>query len=119
MQSRHRQFIKRLAEFADKTGLSIRLVYYPPYHSKYNPIERCWGILENHRNRTLLNSVKKAIEWTKRMTWNGVRPVVRLLKKVYKKGVTLSDDEMEAYEVRLERSKTLPKWDVMIQPVLG
>jgi transposase len=23
-------------------------VYYPPYHSKYNPIERLWGILENY-----------------------------------------------------------------------
>jgi len=32
-------------------------VYYPPYHSKYNLIERCWGILENHWNGTLLNSV--------------------------------------------------------------
>lgn len=39
------QFIKRLVEFADKYDLRIRLVYYPPYHSKYNPIERCWGIL--------------------------------------------------------------------------
>jgi Rhodopirellula transposase DDE domain len=25
--------------------LEIKLVYYPPYHSKYNLIERCWGIL--------------------------------------------------------------------------
>ena len=39
------QFIKRLVEFADRYHLRIRLVYYPPYHSKYNPIERCWGIL--------------------------------------------------------------------------
>ena len=27
------QFIRRITEFADKTGLKIRLVYYPPYHS--------------------------------------------------------------------------------------
>ncbi len=46
VQSRRRQFIKRLVECADKTGLRIRLVYYPPYHSKYNPVERCWGMLE-------------------------------------------------------------------------
>jgi len=39
------QFIKRLVEFADRYNLRIRWVYYPPYHSKYNPIERCWGIL--------------------------------------------------------------------------
>src|SRR5512143_3490229 len=43
--SRRTQFVRRLVEFADRFGLVIELVYYPPYHSKYNPIERCWGIL--------------------------------------------------------------------------
>jgi Rhodopirellula transposase. len=51
VNSHRTQFIKRMIEFAHKTGLRIRLVYYPPYHSKYNPIERCWGILE------------KSLEW--------------------------------------------------------
>jgi len=37
------QFIKRLVAFSDQYDLRIRLVYYPPYHSKYNPIERCCG----------------------------------------------------------------------------
>ena len=47
--SSHRtQFIKRIVEFADKNNLEIVLAYYPPYHSKYNSIERTWGILENH-----------------------------------------------------------------------
>jgi transposase len=36
-----KQFIRRLVEFADWSGLELRLIYYPPYHSKYNPIERC------------------------------------------------------------------------------
>ena len=40
------QFLKRMVAFADRSGLEIRLVYYPPYHSKYNPIERCWSALE-------------------------------------------------------------------------
>ena len=40
------QFLKRMIEFADWSRLQIRLVYYPPYHSKYNPIERCWSSLE-------------------------------------------------------------------------
>ncbi len=119
VQSRRRQLIKRLVKFADDTGLTIHLVSYPPYHSTYNPIERCWGILEAHWNGTLLNSIHKAIEWTKTMTWKGVNPVVHLLKKVYKTGVTLTDDDMEVYEARIERSKTLPKWDVRIQPVIG
>jgi hypothetical protein len=36
------QFLKRIVEFADATGNIIQLLYYPPYHSKYNPIERGW-----------------------------------------------------------------------------
>ncbi|MHC5718751.1 MAG: ISAzo13-like element transposase-related protein [Nostoc sp.] len=29
-------------------NLRIRLIYYPSYHSKYNPIERYWAALENY-----------------------------------------------------------------------
>jgi hypothetical protein len=42
------QFLKRMGDFADQIQKSIQLLYFPPYHSKYNPIERCWGILEQH-----------------------------------------------------------------------
>ena len=38
---RRTQFLKRMVQFADWSGLELHLVYYPPYHSKYNPIERC------------------------------------------------------------------------------
>ncbi|HEX4612038.1 MAG TPA: hypothetical protein VH092_27825 [Urbifossiella sp.] len=33
-------FLSRVVGFADATGLEVRLVYYPPYHRKYNPVER-------------------------------------------------------------------------------
>jgi hypothetical protein len=39
--SRRTQFMHRLVAFADRSGLRLTLAYYPPYHSKYNPIERC------------------------------------------------------------------------------
>src|ERR1700716_160727 len=51
---RRTQFLKRMVAFADQTGLIVRLVYYPPYHSKYNPIERCWSSLEQKWGGTLL-----------------------------------------------------------------
>ena len=44
------QFLNRIVEFVDHTRTIVQLLYYPPYHSKYNPIERCWGILEQHWN---------------------------------------------------------------------
>jgi hypothetical protein len=40
------QFLHRMVQFADAIRTPIQLLYDPPYHSKYNPIERCWGILE-------------------------------------------------------------------------
>jgi len=119
INSRRTQFIKGMTEFVDKTGLILRLIYYPPYHSKYNPIERCWGILEEHWNGTLLSSSEKALEWAGTMTWNGVRPVVHLLDAVYQKGVKLTKEAMNIYEDRIERSETLPMWDVTIKPAFG
>lgn len=119
VHSRRSQFIKRMIELADKTGLKIHLIYYPPYHSKYNPIERCWGILETHWNGTILDSVDKTVKWTETMTWKGLHPAVHLLDKVYKKGMKLTPKMMKIYEERLTRSETVPKWDVIIEPVLG
>ncbi len=43
---RRTQFLQRMVEFANETGLMIKLIYYPPYHSKYNAIERYWSGLE-------------------------------------------------------------------------
>ena len=43
---RRTQFLYRMVQLADDMNKPIQLLYYPPYHSKYNPIERCWGILE-------------------------------------------------------------------------
>ena len=39
------QFLNRMVDLTDQIGKPIHLLYYPPYHSKYNPIERCLGYL--------------------------------------------------------------------------
>ena len=116
---RRTQFIKRMTEFSDKYGLKVRLIYYPPYHSKYNAIERCWGRLEEHWNGEILDSVDKAIGWAKTMTWTGIKPVVHYCQKVYKSGVKLTTKEMKPYEDRIKRLSSLPKWDITIQPLSG
>jgi hypothetical protein len=113
------QFMKRMVEFADHNDLEIVLVYYPPYHSKYNPIERCWGILEEHWNGTLLNTVNTVLEWAGTMTWKGVRPAVDLLGKTYEKGVRIAKKAFKKIEERLERDESLPKYCVRIQPQRG
>jgi transposase len=110
------QFLKRMIEFADWSGLEMRLVYYPPYHSKYNPIERCWSSLEKKWGGTLLNSLEVILEQARRMTWQRKHPEVKQLEGSYPDGVRLTKKEMRPYEARLERSKTLPKYDITIKP---
>jgi Rhodopirellula transposase DDE domain len=110
------QFMKRLVAFSDRYQLTLELAYYPPYHSKYNPIERCWGILENHWNGTLLNSIETALAWAKTMTWRGVAPIVHLLNRVYETGVRLSPRDFRPIAARLTRSISLPKWSLTISP---
>lgn len=114
--SHRTQFIARLVQFADNTGLSITLAYYPPYHSKYNPIERCWGVLENLWRGQLLDSVEAVVAFASKMTYNGVKAVVRLVDKVYEKGVRLSKAAIKPVEKRLDRDKVLPKYRVTITP---
>jgi hypothetical protein len=113
---RRTQFLQRMVTFCDAIGKPIQLLYYPPYHSKYNPIERCWGILELHWNGTKLVDVETMLGWAKSMTWKGIHPIVALSRKVYQKGVTLSKRAMQAVENRLTRHPELPNWDILIQP---
>jgi len=110
------QFLSRLVHLVDIIGKPFQLLYSPPYHSKYNPIERCWGILELHWNGTQLREVNTMLAWAKSMTWKGIKPIVKLSRKVYAKGVTLGKIAMQKVEARLERNPLLPKWDILIQP---
>jgi hypothetical protein len=113
---RRTQFLKRMVQFVDWSGLEVRLVYYPPYHSKYNPIERCWSALEKKWNGVLLNGLKVVLQCALRMTWKGRHPTVRRLHGAYPAGVRVAAKEMKQYETRLQRSATLPKYDITIKP---
>ncbi len=90
------------------------------YHSKYNPIERCWGILENHWNGALLDSIDAVLQYAATMTWKGTHPVVTLVTTTYQTGVTLTKDAMEAVETQLTQLPRLQKWfvDVVYSPAL-
>ncbi len=110
------QFLSRLMLFSKQEKLKIHNVYYPPYHSKYNPIERVWSSLEKHWNGTLLSSVELVLGWTKTMTWKAMNPVVNLIDKLYSKGVKLNKIEREKMEAKIIRNNELPKWDLIITP---
>lgn len=117
INSSRTQFLKRVVDFADASGLEVELVYLPPYHSKYNPIERCWGVLERHWNGALLTSVETALKWAATMTWKGLTPLVRRLEGVYERGVRLTLAALRPISQRLQRSTELPKWSVVVAPL--
>lgn len=73
--------MKRIVEFAEAEKIDIALEYYPPYHSKYNPIERVWGMLERHWNGEIPDSIDKVLGLCRTMTWKGQNPIVKTVKK--------------------------------------
>jgi len=101
---RRTQFLKRVVEFSDATGLEVRLAYFPPYHSKYNPIERYWGGLEKSLNGYLLDSIETVLKRASSFSWKGIYAVARNFTNFYPKGVTLIGEEKKALESRITRS---------------
>jgi hypothetical protein len=114
---RRTQFLERMVEFSDKSGLEIRLAYYPPYHSKYNAIEHYWGGLERSWNGYILDTVDTVMKRAGSFVWRSVRPIVKLMTGLYEKGITLCREERAALEERLIRNARLPKWDIIIKPL--
>lgn len=110
------QFMKRLVEFSDRANITIKLAYYPPYHSKYNPIERVWGVYENHINGDVMDTVETTLKFAESMTYNGKSPTVKLVEKIYETGVKVGKKAMEKYNEFVERMPSLEKWSMIISP---
>ena len=115
---RRSQFLKRMVAFSDITGLTVRMIYYPPYHGKYNGIERYWAGLEKSWNGYLLTTVSVVLNRAANFVWKRVRSVVRLLETTYEKGVKIGGKDMQTIEERLERSDKLPLYDITITPLM-
>jgi hypothetical protein len=116
LNSTRTQFINRMMEFACITNLIVHLLYYPPYHSKYNPIERVWAAVENYWNGTLLTSIDKVVKTLENVTWKTVHLTAVVLDKIYQKGISLSAKQMQIREPFIQRNPDLPKWDVVLKP---
>lgn len=116
--SRRTQFMHRITDFVDEFLITVDLAYYPPYHSKYNPIERVWGVLEQHWNGSLLDSCQTVLRFAQTMRYKGRHPDIQFVQKIYHHGVCLTPREMTSLEKRFDRLHALPKWFVTILPAL-
>ncbi|MCU7881282.1 MAG: hypothetical protein KZQ66_12860 [Candidatus Thiodiazotropha sp. (ex Lucinoma aequizonata)] len=79
-------------------------------------MERLWGLLENHWQREILNSIDKALGLARNMTYRGIKPTVHKVTKSYRKGVTVAKKAMLGIESRLERTTGLEHWFIKIAP---
>ena len=110
-------FMKGLVDLAIKYQIEIELVYYPPYHSKYNAVERIWARLEKMWNGMLLLSENICNKIISKLTWEENKAIVKYITKNYKKGVTYSKEEMKKYEsINIHRNESLKKWSIIITP---
>lgn len=110
-------FLKGLIEISKKYNIEIELIYYPPYHSKYNPVERLWARLENIWNGYLLETKEICLSFMKNLTWKNVLSVTKLKEVKYEKGLTVSKQEMNKLENDyITRTEGIKKWSVIITP---
>lgn len=114
--SSHYIFKEDLQSLSNRLGIKIRICHYPPYCSKYNPIEHrvfphvtraCKGVpLES------IETAKHYIEKTE--TTKGLNVVVRLLDKVYTTGRKYAKDFKNNMTIKFDES--LPKWNYTAIP---
>lgn len=114
-KSTRTQFIKRICEFSGQNNIDVSLAYYPPYHSKYNPIERIWAALEQHWNGNIMDEVDTVLRFAANMRWKGQVPDIHFVKSKYQTGIKLNKKTMDAYENLINRDSELGKWFIDVK----
>jgi hypothetical protein len=116
---RHYLFKQDLQQLADELGLEIRVAHYPPYCSKYNPIEHrlfphvtraCLGVIF-----TSLEVVKELMARTK--TQQGLQLTVNVIDKVYETGRKAALSFVAQMPIVFD--DLLPQWNYRAVPHLA
>ena len=114
--NRTRLWKTELQRLANETGLTIRVLHFPPGTSKWNKIEhRLFSfITKNWRGKPLysLETIINLIGAT--TTRTGLEVYARLDEGEYPKGIQISDEELDA--VNLIGDAFHPEWNYTIKP---
>ena len=109
-------FKEGLQKLANRLGVEIRVAHYPPYCSKYNPIEHR---LFPHVTRACRGVIFRTLEtvryyMSKTETTPGLKVEVSLLDKVYATGCKCAEGFKKT--MRIVFDKILPKWNYRAIP---
>lgn len=114
--ARHYLFKQDLQTLADELGIEIRIAHYPPYCSKYNPIEHrlfphvtraCQGLLFRSHQEVVFYMAKT-------QTRTGLSVTVELIDKVYETGRQVDQDFKQNLPIHFD--DTLSKWNYRAVP---
>ena len=114
--SRVRLFKQELQEWADEWGLNIRVAHYPPYCSKYNPIEhKLFPIITRSWKGLMLDTVDTMVELIEKRTKNlasGLKVFVDTISQVFEKGVNVYDDYLDYCNIKFDTQN--PQWNYRV-----
>jgi Rhodopirellula transposase DDE domain len=117
--SSNRLFKQELQDLADEIGRKIRVAHYPPYCSKYNPIEhRLFPFITRAWNGVLLDSISTMKDLVSRRCSDlksGIKIFVDVTKESFKAGVRVFDNFLDTCDI--VHDKINPKWNYLITPV--
>ena len=114
--SRHYLFKQDLQILADEIGIEIRIAHYPPYCSKYSPIEhRLFPHITRACQGVVFSSLKLVTDLISRTrTQKGLKVFVHVIDKVYQTGRKVSETFKST--MRIAFDETLPKWNYCAIP---
>lgn len=100
----------------NRYGIQVSVAHYPTGASKWNPIEhrlfseisKNWAGRPLESYETILNYLRST------KTATGLRVCAHLVRKVYEKGIKISDEQME--ELDISNAEHLPRWNYTLRP---
>lgn len=116
--SRRKLWMSCLIQLSVKLNLIIELVYYPPYHSKYNLIEHFWGVLQKSWGGLIIDTLNKLIGAINATKWSGINAKGFLIEEPYFKGKQVDIVELNKLidnHVYYDNDY-IKKWSLVITP---
>ena len=115
---RHNIFKVELQNLVNAINIPIKIVHYPPYTSKWNPIEHR---VFPHVTKALSGVVLKTEEDAQRViatakTKTGLSVITNVIKKTYEKGKKVATDFID--NINIKREKSLGQFNYTISPMV-
>jgi hypothetical protein len=112
-------FKEDLQRLANRLRLTIRVAHYPPYCSKYNPIEhRLFPHVTRACHGVIFETAETAKHYMEKAgTATGLKVIVGFLDKVYETGRTYAEAFKKTMKIVFD--EFLPKWNYMAVPEAG